>query len=219
MSVGIWKAGSSAGFSVFAVYIESLMFSMTILYYYQNKYPLSTYGNYFILYVSNIGLLFIVYYVTNTLDIYTKAVLIIKSILFIIFFTNIIPIRLIIFMFKFQVFLILLCRLPQIFAIWNNSGPGATAFLTKLFMQTGFMCEAFTVFTELTDPYPQLMCLLNCCLNGTTLLQFGYYGIKLKMINSICPSIMKNIITGNNTKKTSINTKTLSFNSKQKSSK
>ena len=111
---------SSNGISMVELYLEKMFFATTILYFYGHRYPLSTYGNAPVLYIANVILLSLIFKVSKQVNKKSVLILVVLMAIFVICFIGLIPMHIVTIIFKSQIFLIIGCRVPQIYAIYAN---------------------------------------------------------------------------------------------------
>jgi len=171
----VMKAKSGQGLSQLSLMIETFGFAINCTYFYRKAYPISTYGESFVILAQNILLLLLIWIYNKQINITNIIGLLIAILSVLLSFTDNVPMNLIEILYSSQILLILGSKLPQILTNLKNKSTGELAFITTALQFGGTCARLFTTFQEV--PNMMVICLyaLSLILNFIILFQFWLY--------------------------------------------
>lgn len=165
---------SVAGLSGTTFLIETFGYTYNLAAHYRQNYPLSTYGDFFILILQNYVILYLFYKYTNRTPL-GLAVIAAFAVLLFVMCTKYFPLELIRLMTLGNVAVVVLGRTPQVYANFVNGSTGALSVITCWGIFLGALARIFTTLQDIGSFNILVGYLSSAVLNGIIAFQVLYY--------------------------------------------
>lgn len=170
----ILSAKSVAGLSVTTFLVETFGYTYNLAAHYRQDYPVSTYGDFCILILQNYYLLYLCFSYTNrtargfaVIAAYVSALALLCSPYF--------PLEALRIMTLGNVAVVVVGRVPQIYANFSNGGTGALSILTCWGIFLGACARIFTTLQDVDSKTILAGYVTSATLNGIIAFQVAYY--------------------------------------------
>lgn len=170
----ILSAKSVAGLSITTFLVETFGYSYNLAAHYRQNYPLSTYGDFIVLILQNYFILYLCYAYTRRAALgitviasYATALLVMCSSLF--------PVEALRIMTLGNVAVVVVGRVPQIYANFKNGSTGALSVITCWGIFLGALARIFTTLQDVDSFNILAGYLVSALLNGIIAFQVIYY--------------------------------------------
>lgn len=170
----IMNSKSVAGLSVTTFLIETFGYTYNLAAHYRQNYPISTYGDFFVLILQNYFILYLLYRYTGrgevgmaVISAFFAAMVLMCSPLF--------PLELLHLMTLGNVAVVVLGRTPQVYANYVNGSTGALSIITCWGIFLGATARIFTTLQDVDSLNILLGYLSSALLNGIIAFQVLYY--------------------------------------------
>ncbi|EME31211.1 Mannose-P-dolichol utilization defect 1 protein [Galdieria sulphuraria] len=173
----IWsiiRASSAQGISTAALCIETFGYVYNLAYHRREGYPLSSYGDFSLLALQNLFILFLSYRYRH-LDI--QAIGIVVFFIALIFFMTSLwmPLHLLRLLVTCNILTAMASRIPQIYNIFKNKSGGTLSLITCLGIFGGACTRIWTTAQDVKDNLVLFGYVVSTLLNGILCLQLIYY--------------------------------------------
>ena len=167
------------GISLISILMEMQVNTFSFIYHKKNNYPISTYGETFVIFIQNIVIGFFVTHLEKSMphELWNFILIIHFSLLYGAK-RDLISNQLIDFLWIICIPLSILNKIPQIILTYTQKRRGNYSRLSAFLRSFGSFCRVFTTFREISDKTVKISSLLNLVLSGTILIQSLIYPIE-----------------------------------------
>lgn len=165
---------SVAGLSGTTFLIETFGYTYNLAAHYRQDYPLSTYGDFFVLILQNYFILYLYYMYTNRTQMGFAVIAAFFASL-VLFCSPLFPLELLQFMILGNVAVVVLGRTPQVYSNFVNGSTGALSIITCWGIFLGACARIFTTLQDIDSFNILAGYLSSAVLNGIIAFQVAYY--------------------------------------------
>lgn len=170
----ILSSRSAAGLSPTTFLIETFGYTYNLAAHYRQSYPISTYGDFFVLLLQNYLLVWLVFAYTGRAARGTMAVCGFCALLGAMC-AEVVPLKVVTGLTLLNVPVVIAGRVPQIYANWSNGSTGQLSAVTCWGIFLGASARIFTTLQEVDDRMILLGYAASASLNGIIAMQVVYY--------------------------------------------